>query len=387
MPIIAELVDHQRLHDDLVASGVKPIYINDLPYTTEDDKERIKELTLTQLTSDTISIVPSCPQPCGKTKGRWALGRTCQYCGNTVKSTIDDSTKSILWMRAPEGVDAMVNGIAWKMFSTYFTKNNHDAMSWLTDSAYSPLSRKPAEIDKLERCGHVRELNYFIRNFDQIMEDLMSIFPEKPNKPYSHLRWWIAQHRDIIFTKYQPLPSKNMFITDKTILGIYMENSIKDALDTIYHFVSIDLEFYDRSPKVVMNRTARVLARQAHFYNDYIGTNYQPKPGHIRRQVMGSRSVFAGRGVISSVTGDHRHDEVEIPWRIAVPMFAHHLQGKLMRYGLTFNKALGYLMRHVAVYDKLIHRFLDEIFSEAKGGRGPAVLVHRNSELSEGFPL
>ena len=293
MPIIARLINHDHLHDRLVSNGLRPIYINDLPHTTEGDKERIKELTITQLSSDTINIIPTCGGSCGKTRGRGALGKVCSFCGNVVKTPIDDSENNALWMRAPEGVDALVSLVAWSMLSSYFTKNNHDAISWLTDSAYSPLSRKPAEIDKLEQRGHDRDLNYFIRNFDVILEDLISIFPEKPGKPYRELRWWFNYYRDDIFTKFQCLPSKNMFITDKTILGIYMENSIKDALDSIYHFVSIDAEFYDRSPKVVANRTARVLARQAVFYNSYITTNYQPKPGHMRRQVLGSRNILA----------------------------------------------------------------------------------------------
>lgn len=384
MPIIAELVNHDELHDDIVRSGVKPIYINDLPYTTESDKDKIKELTITQLTSDTISIIPTCGGTCNKTRGKWAIGRVCEHCGNTVKSSIEDSARSILWMRAPEGVRALISPVAWKLLSIYFTKNHIDAIQYLTDSAYTPTSKRPIEIERLDECGHERDLNYFIDNFEDIIDDLIRIFPEKPNRPYRELRQWLDMHSGDIFTKYQPLPSKNLFITDRTILGVYMEDSIKNALDTIYHFVSIDLEFYDRSPKVVSNRTARVLARQAQFYHDYLCTNFQPKPAHMRRHVFGSRSNFAGRGVISSVTGNHRHDIVEIPWRIAVPMFQHHLMGKLMRHGFHINGAYGYLLRHVAVYDSLIHQFLEEIFDEAHGGRGPSHILHRNPTLMQG---
>lgn len=384
MPVVAELVNHDEIYYSVVAAGIKPVIINDLPYTTERDKEEIRELTITQLTSDTISIIPTCGGTCKKTRGKWALGRVCTHCGNVVRSIIDDSAKSLLWMRAPEGIRALISPVAWQMLSSYFTKNNHDAIQYLTDSAYAPTSRRPAEMEKLDARNHERDLNYFIDNFDDIIEDLMMIFPEKNNRPYADLRWWIKAHRDCIFTKYQPLPSKNLFITDKTILGIYMEDSVEDALDTIYHFVSIDLEFYDRSPRVVANRTARVLARQAAFFHSYISSNFQPKPGHLRRHVFGSRSQYAGRGVISSVTGDHRNDEVHIPWRIAIPMHQHALMGKLMRYGYNFNGALGYLLRHVAVYDELMHEFTQELFDEAHGGRGPVHLLHRNPTLQQG---
>lgn len=385
MPVIAELLDYDKIYEDLIDQGVTPVIINDLPCTTESDKEHIKDLTITQLSSDTINIIPTCGGACNKTKGKWALGRTCVFCGNIVKTNIDQSSQSLLWMRAPNGIEALMSGVAWKLISSYFTKNKHDALCYLTDSAYSPASKRPLEIDRLEQKGHERDLNYFIRNFDEIILDLISIFPEKNNKPYSDLRWWIAQHRHLIFSKYQPLPSKNLFITDKTILGIYMEDSIKDALDTIYHFVSIDLEFFDQSPKVVANRTARVLARQANFYHNYIATNFQPKPGNVRRGLLGSRNIFSAYVVMSSETGDHRHDELRVPWRVAVPMFQHHLMGKLMRHGFNFNEAFGYLLRHVAIYDKLIHKFLDEIFTkECPNGRGPVCLWARNPTLLPG---
>ncbi len=384
MPIINELVDHDKLYAETVASGAVPIIINDLPNTTEADKQHIRDLTLTQLTSDTINTIPSCK--CGATRGKYAIGKKCPIptCGDIVKTSIDDSSRSLLWVRAPEGVEALVSLVAWKMLSSYFTKNNHDAIQWLTDSHYTSASRMPVEIDKLNRKGHERDMNYFIRNFDQIIQDLIEIFPEKPNKKYSKLLEWLDNNREKIFSKYQPIASRNLFITDKTNLGIYMEDAIKEALDTIYHFVSIDAEFYDRSPKVIANRTARFLARQAAFHNDYIVSNFQPKPGHYRRYMLGSRNVFSARGVITSETGDHRYDEVGIPWRIAVPMFSHHLMGKLMRHGFNFNEALGYWMRKVVVYDKLIHKFLVETFSECYGGRGPVTLLHRNPTLQQG---
>lgn len=381
MPIIAEVLNHDDLYDSMVKTGINPIIINDLPCTTEADKDYIKELTLTQLTSDTISIVPTCSSSCKKLTGKIYLGMTCPDCGTTVASTIEDSSRSLLWMRAPQGVDALISPIAWNMLASYFNKGNHDAISYLTDSAYSPVSRVPVEIERLSRRGHQRDLNYFIANFDTIVEDLIEIYPEKPNKPYRDLRWWLIENRDKIFSKYQPLPSKSRFITDKTIVGIYMEESISNQLDTIYHIVSIDKDFHDKTPRVIVNRTARVLAKQAAFYHKYIGTNLQPKPAHYRRHIYGSRSNWAARGVIAPETGEHAFDEVGIPWRIAVPMFSHHLMGKLMRHGYNYNEALGFVLRHVGVYNKLIHRFLDEIFNEFPGGRGPAFILHRNQYM------
>ncbi len=386
MPVIAEVVDHDELYERLVAQGIEPIIINDLPSTTEADKERIKELTITQLSSDTISIVPTCGGTvCNQaTRGKYNLGKTCPICGNVVRSTIEDSARSLLWLRAPEGVERLINPIALNFLSSYFSKGQYDAIAWLTDSAYSPTGRMQPEIEKLMRLNHTRDLNYFTENFDRILEDLIDIFPEKPQKPHSELREWVRDNRKALFPKKIPLPSKNLFIMDKTIVGIYMELSIQEALDTIYHFVSIDRDFHDRTPRVIMNRTARGLLRQAKFYHSYLGTNFQPKPGHFRRQVYGSRSNWAARAVIVSETGRHKYDEVGVPWRIAVPMFQHHLMGKLMRHGYIFNDALEYVLSHVGVYDPLIHQFLDEIFQEFPGGRGPVMILHRNPTLLQG---
>lgn len=79
MPNIAEIVDHEKLFREIVDSGITPVIINDLPCTTESDKEKIKELTLTQLTSDTLSIIPTCGGACNSTRGQYALGRILSY--------------------------------------------------------------------------------------------------------------------------------------------------------------------------------------------------------------------------------------------------------------------------------------------------------------------
>lgn len=379
MPVILELEDHDAIYETVKD---RVIMINDLANTTEEDKERIKALTITQLNSDTISTIPRCR--CEATKGKYAIGKTCPVCKEVVQSTIDESVRSMLWFRRPGPVKKLINPVVFAMLSNYFTKNSYNAIQYLTDSSYSPTTREPKEIDKLSRFGFERDLNYFTENFDEIFLALMDVFSPKASKPYGPLIDFISKYRRIIFSNFQPILNKSLFVADKTNLGIYMEDSIKDALDAIYHVVSIDKDFYERNPKVIVNRTARMQARQAAFYYDYIGTNFQPKPGHFRRHVVGSRLNFCGRGVITSETGNHRHDEIGIPWRIAVPIFQHHLAGKLMRHGYDHNKALSMIYKHVCVYNPLIHKFLDEIFKEFPGGRGPAFILHRNPTLGSG---
>jgi len=375
LPIVLEVEDHDRMFAQTI-ERVEPIFLNDLANSTEEDKERIRALTMNQLNSDTISIIPRCG--CGHTKGRFALGKQCPVCQDVVKSNIDESVTSLLWFRKPEFVHKLVNPAVWSMLSSYFSKSNFNAIQYLTDNLYTAGTRTPPEIEKLSEYGFERDLNFFTRNFDDVLGGLMSAFKQKANKPYRELIDFLDDNRSRIFSDQQPVLNRAMFVADKTNLGIYMENSVKDALDAYYHVVSIDKDFHDRSEKVIVNRTARMQARMAAFFDSYTGTNMQPKPGHARRHVYGSRVIFSARGVISSTTDHHRHDEIGVPWCIAVPMFQHHLVGMLMRHGFTYNGALGYVYRHVHIYDELLHRFLDQIFREYPGGRGPSMLLHRN---------
>lgn len=361
---------------------LETIFVNDLPNSTEEDRERIKSLMLNQLNSDSISIIPRCG--CGFTKNRYALGQQCPACGDVVKSSIDQSVTSLLWFRKPECVNKLVNPVVWAMLSSYFSKNGHNSIQYLTDNIYSVNNRMPGEMIKLSESGFDRDFNYFTQNFETVINRLMDIFKPKANRPYNALIDFLDDNRDSIFSDVQPVMLKSFFVTDQTKLGIFMENSVKDAIDAINHVISIDKDFHDRTPRTVINRTARMQARMATFYDGYIGTNFQPKPGHFRRHIYGSRVVFAGRGVISSLTGEHRHDEVGVPWCMAVPMFQHHLMGMLMRHGFTYNGALGHIYRHVHVYDDLIHKLLQEIFDQFPGGRGPVFILHRNPTLQQG---
>lgn len=378
LPTIYRLEDNDAAFA-LAESTGKITVINNLPIATEDDKERIRELTITQLKSDSLSTVPICSPRCAKPiRGRWALGKKCPTCGNLVTAVMDNRIKSDLWFTAPKGVEALINPVIINMLGSYFTKSYCNMILWLTDGGYTPGGRIPSELLKLQEYKFERNLNFFVQNFDEIFEVLCSIMDEKPKKTFAKLREFIQNNREVIFPKAIPLMSKTMLIADKTNVGIFMEESVENVLDTIYHLVSIDRDFHDKRPEVVMNRTARQLGRLAKFYHDYAGTNMQKKHSHMRRGLYGHRNIFSGRGVISSDTGNHRHDELGMPWRIAVPIFQHHLVGMLMKKGFRQNHALKIVMDHVNVYSTRMHGMLDDLFGQFYGGRGPSCILHRN---------
>jgi len=90
-----------------------------------------------------------------------------------------------------------------------------------------------------------------------------------------------------------------------------------------------------------------------------------PKSGWFRRHVFGTRPAFSFRAVISSLHGEHRYNEVHLPWSLSVSLFKQHLLNKLHRRGMPPAKANQYLQDHIETFSELLSELFDELSEEA----------------------
>ena len=67
------------------------------------------------------------------------------------------------------------------------------------------------------------------------------------------------------------------------------------------------------------------------------------KSGFIRKNILGTRLHWTGRGVIVPITSRHWADEIELPWRMVVGLFKLEIINKLkLNYGFDVNTAMRY---------------------------------------------
>lgn len=398
MPSHSKLLDL----DDLFSRAKNPVIINDLPNLTVEDRERFISLVRETYTSDMVSVLPKCSCPGDEgLRGEHLVGEICEICGTPVKQSIEDNITPTLWFRTPIGVEALMNPIIWIMLSQRFSKSKFRVLQWLTDRHYSVGNgmRTPDIVYKLTAAGIPRGYNEFVRNFDQIMDYLFSCkdFQDRKGATKSiidmlgithpskdPLQQLIRDHRDIIFCKHIPLLNKTMLVIEKTAMGYdYGEATMFSMVNVTNTMLSIDRDFHDKNPAAVENRTARIMAMLTDYYVDFYRKNVAPKEGLIRKQVYGGRGNHGFRAVITSHEELHNHDEIHIPWCVAVTVWRQHLLNRLMSLthpcgNHSHNEAVSLLMAHVYKYHPKLDQIFQEFISSSENGRGPAVLVQRN---------
>lgn len=379
MPIFQELLNFNEIFRTL---SEPPTIINDLVNNSEEDKELIKEMVTTRYSSDMITLLPSCR--CGATKSESSIKVRCDVCGTIVKSSIEDDIEPTIWFRKPNGVNQLISPILMIMLKNRFKKKGFSILHWLIDTTYRPQVKQPPIVDKLLEMGAIRGYNNFVENFDKTLEVLFSIKQFQLKKGQEdYLRRLIYLERHKVFSDYIPLPNKSLLIIEKTNVGIYVDNIIVEAVDAIEMLVSIDKNFYDQTPKVKENRTAKALLKLSEFYERFYKSNLSLKPGQFRRHIFGTRTNFAFRAVITSLTDSHDYRDIYVPWGVGLTAFRSHLLNKLLKLGMDINSAIGLLLGHVEKYHPLLDKLLEELIAETPYGRIP-VILQRNPSLLQG---
>lgn len=376
MPIYQQLVNFTEMFHQL---REPPIIINDLPNSTEEERDYITQLITTHYNSDMLSILPSCR--CGKTKGEYEIGSLCAYCKTPVKSHISEDIEPLVWFRRPIGVAPLINPHIYIMLRNRFRRSGFEVLDWLTDTTFSTNSKQPAVLKTILNAGVQRGYNNFINNFDFIMGVMFSIKDYKLKKgKRDYLRELIALNRGQLFSDYIPLPNKSLLVIENNNLGRYADNSMVMAIDVIRMITSIDRRFSEHNVILRENRTAKAITRLGDFYEAFVSKNMSPKPGLFRKHIFGSRSHFSFRAVITSLTDRHAYDEIHVPWGIGVTVLRDHLLAKMMRMGYALNDAIGMLHGHVHNYNEMLDQLLKEIIAESPDSSLIAILQRNEKQ-------
>jgi hypothetical protein len=399
--------------DDLLfrRATKQPIIINDLSDGSEEDREKLKQLTYTTYNTDLLSNLPSCQ--CGELIGEHLVGVECPECHYVVAAPLDQELEPLVWMRAPNGVEALINPIVWTMLAEKFTRSGFEIVRWLCDTTYKPQVKMPAVMEAVQELNIPRGYNNFVKNFDSIIEKLFNLKEFRPKKTATGfaqevknargvgakftaakdylfkssldpLQELLQRQRDCVFSKYLPLPNRSLLVIEETNVGTYVDPIITGAVDAILTIASIDSPLANHSVRTKENRTIKTIAQLAEFYDGVYRSTLAKKEGIFRKHVYGTRSHFSFRAVISSLTARHQYDELHIPWGIGISLFRPHLQNKLMRrHGYNPNQSIAFLNAHAQRHHPLLEQLFQELIDECPY-KGIPVVFQRNPSLERG---
>lgn len=382
MSISQKLINFNKLFSRL---KTPPLIINDVLASSEEDQENLKKQIYTkynsEASSDILSNLPSCE--CTEIVGVYNIGTYCQVCHTHVTEPMTESIDPILWMRAPKGVNDLINPHVLSMITKRFTKSGFSVIEWICNTNYVVMPKQVAFADYLRSKNIGNGYNYFVKEFDFIMETLFSLkdFPCPVVDKRDYLKELLLKSRDSIFSKYLPVPNKALFIIEDNNSGRWVDDIIYGAIDAINTITSIDNDTPPHSIRTKENRTIKAITQLAEFSKDYVSNKLAPKAGIFRKNIFASRVGFSFRTVITSITDQHDYDEIHIPWGVAVTVFRYHLFNIMLKQGFTIGLAATYLNEHTKVYCPM----LDKIFKDAIAVTGGIpCTVGRNPSLERG---
>lgn len=353
------VVDHDR---DFATLSINPTIANYLDITTEEGRKRLNKLLYTKYEGDSLNVLPTCD--CGSLKGGYNVGVQCPQCLTVCDHAMEKPLESALWIKAPEGVRALINPVAWTILSTAMSTPSFNLLEWLCNTAYVPPGKVPDRLERYESLGIPRGLNTFVDRFDEIMDALFSIKLLVKDNQYNDTRNWIKQNRDRIFCQYIPIPSKVGFVVESTTSMSYTDRTIILAIDALRSIVSIEATKMPITGFRRQNRTVQAISALANYYKTFTSKMLGGKPGIYRKHVFGGRTHFSCRAVITSIPGAHYYGELILPWSLSLQLFRLHLVNKLLRLGyapaqieLMFRTSA---MQYSPLFAKLLKELVDE---------------------------
>ncbi|MDR3392246.1 MAG: hypothetical protein P4L77_10990 [Sulfuriferula sp.] len=365
--------------------------VNDISIALAAEKEDFNNKIITRYTNDDLlSNLASCENGC--TVGEHHKGEICQECHTPVVDSTDRELQPIVWMRAPHGVRSLINPIFWNMISDFFARGNFDVLRYIADPNYHPVLRTPGVMDAVKSVIPHRGYNYFLENFQQIIEKLMELkvyrTPQK-RKLAAELIDLMRTYPDdeaghsYLFPQYLPFPNKSLLVIEKNNTGTYTDTTVPGAVDAIRTMTGIDLPEMNFTVRLKENRTIKSICQMDEFLIDWDSKSLAGKPGVLRKHTYGTRSDFCFRAVISSISDAHDYDGIYVSWGIAVSVLEIHIAAKLFMMGWTSNRIKGFLAEYALKYNELLARLMDELIEECPY-KGIPVILGRNPSLCRG---
>jgi hypothetical protein len=356
-------------YDKVFTNSKNAIVINDIPYTTEADKELFGNYLITTHETDTLSSIPICT--CGALKYGFNLGKMCLKCDTVVELPSESDINTFLWVRAPESIIGFIKPYVWVSIIKHLPRNGV-VLNWIINKRYiPPLLIKAADkkkIQYLEQIDFKRGYNNLILQLDMFIDALPRI-ARNSNKSLD-LQKTMFKIRHSLLSKYLPLPNRSLLVIENTPVGAYADRPVVDSITAVAK-IAVKLEKGIR-PLSEYQTEVRVIAILMHIadFTDFIWDTdtgiVASKKGLLRAHWASTRAHFSLRAVVSSIPFEHQYDHIYIPWSQAVVLFSLHIKNKLYKRGYSFIQVNQLINIGMVNYSPLLYEILKELIKEAK---------------------
>lgn len=359
---------------------IRPILANELDLSTEPGREKFNRLVYSRYDGDVFSNIPACP--CRHTKGTPFIGENCEECGYPVVPLTEQTIEPIIWVSAPDQIPGFMNLQIYRLLKARFTKSGFSVIDYLLDPKYTPPKSDSQEELIVNRLIERRGLTYFHDNFDDIMEGLCkSRHFLKAAKATTTLRF-LKIHRDIVWCKHLPFPSKIGFIVENVNEQTFVDPKMAPALSALISIANAGNT--TSGAKVVESRIARSMMKLIEYYSGYEGSKIFDKKGVYRKLVFGTSPHWVWRTVITPQFKPHKYNSLSWPWGTAVLTMKTHLSSYLLAEDYTPNEIASLIYDNVLRTHYKLEELFDRMIAESPGGRGIPTKFTRFPSLMHG---
>lgn len=355
-----------------------PIIVNDLDIDNISIKAKLNSMLYTYYGDTVVEMAPTCgcpPDYPGRLQGKRHKGKICRVCKMPVTSVLETDLEPHVWIRAPKGVDRLITPIAWAHLTTIFNKPSFSLIEWLVNPRYSADTKDRKTLSLIESIpeklpNFERSMTYFYRHFDDITHLLLAspALRDKnkdKNYTYAEIKEYLTKHKNRIFTKYLPIPSRTIFIMEADAKKAKADPELFSLLDAVNSIAGKECPgAVDLKPKRANSIAVNIQKKLAEHLKPIVANKLGGKPGIYRQDVYGRRSHYTARGVLSSIHGKHDYRHIYIPWAVGMELFRDRIMSYLVKFhGHTTRSARRHFYDHVQKFDPVINEFFVAITS------------------------
>lgn len=365
-----------------------PIFLNDVDVSTIEGKQAFNAKIMTLYEEESLTSSPTCQ--CRFLRRGKHHGDTCPHCNTTCEYELEKEIENDLWVRAPEGIRALINPAVYVMLQDFMTKGPHNLLQYLINPMIKNDGRSPW-FDAADKAGIPRGLNNFIDHFDDIMDSVYRIVRNDRRRQIPVIQEFINAYRNLLFTPYLNIPNRMAFVIENNEYNKWADKTIETGVNAVLTIVSADSKSSGRDRTIGRKEALVATAMQEYgeFWTNFYSKVAGKKHGYFRQEIFGQRSHFTFRGVITSITERHKYDDCYLPWKMGVQLFKEHIISKLMQGTVTrgamsprdAERLINYAVNN---YDPLIDEVIKELIAEHPSGRGLPIILQRNPSLKRG---
>lgn len=329
------LLDFDKLYEENRMTGAELVPVgHDDDYDNIDDIKKI----LFQSSDGNLNFVAQCK--CGFMRGNYHLGDICPKCGSKVETAFASDINIRAWLEIPEALPPFLHPVVYRVLNNWIGIAKHKTS--ILESIMNTEADLPPPYNQKLGQG----MWYFYQNFWDIIKYVASLHRGAKAASDPIIMKFLEENKDIIFVRHIPILNQSLHILTHSGSMTYNDESSKHIFKTCVELGEV-IKQQRHQPKMNRNYLDQQVFNTFKAWTDYtssvINTKIIKKSGFIRKNILGTRLHWTGRGVIVPITNRHWADEVELPWRMVLGLFKLEIVNKLKNnYGFDVNTALRY---------------------------------------------